>query len=73
MTRTAIKSNKFHSIGYQSEDCILEIEYKTKAIYHFINVPRKIYQSLLNPEIGSHDDFFNKIIEGKYSFYKVDG
>lgn len=71
MKRTRLKSDKLISIGYDQDERILEVEYKTKGVYHFINVPSQIYQSMREPWIESPDDFFSKIIECNYAFYKV--
>lgn len=68
MKRKEVKSSNIKSIGYDKENNVLEIEFKTGMIYHYHEVPETAYNELINAK--SHGIVFNGVIKGKYKFLK---
>jgi hypothetical protein len=56
MTRTTVTSSNITSIGYESENRILEIEFRGGRVYQYSEVPQSVYLSLMAAE--SHGRFF---------------
>ena len=67
MTRQNIYSTNLKSVGY--EDGILEIEFKTRSIYQYFNVPENVYLGLLNA--SSKGTFLNTYIKDRYRFRQI--
>ena len=61
MERQSVSSSNLKSIGY--ENAILDIEFKNEDVYRFSNVPKDIYEALMNAE--SHGKYFNEHIRNK--------
>jgi KTSC domain len=57
------------SVGYQSKSKILEIEFRSGAVYHYLGVPKKVHESLRRAE--SKGQYFNGEIRGEYAFVRV--
>jgi hypothetical protein len=68
MTRISVQSSNLSSVGYDSENQILEIEFKKSGIYQYFKVPVNIYNGLMNA--SSHGEYFNAEIKGVYEFTK---
>lgn len=70
MERTAVKSSNIRSVGYDSDQQLLEVEFGTGGVYRFENVPAEVHTQLMAAEsVGSH---FARRIRGKYTTKKVD-
>jgi hypothetical protein len=69
MTRTPVQSSNLSSVGYDSENQILEIEFKKSGIYQYFKVPVNIYNGLMNA--SSHGEYFNAYIKNSFSYNKV--
>ena len=69
MTRNSVQSSNLSSVGYDSENQILEIEFKKSGIYQYYKVPLNVYNGLMNA--SSHGEYFNAYIKGVYDFKKI--
>jgi len=69
MTRTSVQSSNLSSVGYDSENQILEIEFKKSGIYQYFKVPVNIYNGLMNA--SSHGEYFNAYIKNNFAYNKV--
>jgi KTSC domain len=69
MKRLPVNSTNILSIGYDEESQILEIEFNTKRIYRYSNVPPHIYSALMKS--SSHGKYFLKHIANSYSSIEV--
>ncbi|MDI6046198.1 KTSC domain-containing protein [Flavobacterium yafengii] len=67
MIRQNIYSTNIKSVGY--EDGKLEIEFKTRSIYQYFNVPENVYLGLLNA--SSKGTFLNTYIKDRYRFRQI--
>ena len=66
MNRTAVTSSSLASIGYRPEEKTLEVEFKHRAVYQYLDVPAAVFESFMAVE--SKGTFFNAEIKDCYSF-----
>lgn len=57
------------SVGYDSSRSLLEIEFASRKIYRYDNVPEDVFQRLLSA--GSKGHYFEEEIEGRYQYRRV--
>jgi len=69
MNRTTVDSTNLKSIGYDFDKKILEIEFLTKSVYQYMEVPISIYTKLVKS--NSKGEFFYHSIRGKFQFKKI--
>jgi len=69
MIRQTVRSSNIHSIGYDIESKVLEIEFRTGGIYQYFNVPESIYNALISAP--SHGSYFHRHIKGRYQWRKI--
>ena len=62
-----VKSSNIDSVGYENEN--LYIQYQSGAIYKYKNVPKVIYESLMDSD--SKGRFMNSEIKNKYLFERL--
>jgi len=67
--RIPVVSSNIASIGYDEENQILEIEFHHGAIFQYFDVPKGIYDELMNAP--SHAKNFMFEIKNKYSYQKI--
>lgn len=58
------------SVGYESTGKILEIEFRSGAVYQYLDVPKKVHEEL--QRAGSKGQYFNGEIRDEYVFVRVD-
>jgi hypothetical protein len=56
-------------IEYENASCILTIRYLSGQVYHYKNVPEKVYKELIAS--GSKGRYLNHHIKHKYYFEKA--
>ncbi len=69
MKRQTVESSNLASIGYDSENEILEIEFNHGGIYQYFDVPHNVYEELMNAE--SHGKYFSANIRNNYEYQKL--
>ncbi|PYQ67930.1 MAG: KTSC domain-containing protein [Acidobacteria bacterium] len=70
MHRTHVTSSAISSVGYDDRSSVLEVEFRSGAVYNYLNVPKKVYRALLNaPSKGS---FVSRRVRDRYSFVRRD-
>lgn len=62
-----VKSSNIESVGYENEN--LYIQYQSGTIYKYKNVPKVIYESLMDSD--SKGRFMNSEIKNKYLFERL--
>lgn len=67
--RTPVSSASIASVGYDPEKQILEIEFLHGAIYQYFDVPKEVYEELMNA--GSHSSYFNYGIKNIFKYTKL--
>ena len=65
MNRINVISSNLKSVGYDPITKILEIEFKSNKVYSYINVPKSVYDGLINA--SSHGKYFSTFIRDVYS------
>lgn len=65
MRRAAVDSTTMRSVGYDSGQQILEIEFTSGAIYQYLEVPAKVFDELMAAE--SKGRYFNHEIRDDYT------
>ena len=69
MDRIHVESSNIRSVGYDPNIQTLEMEFHTRTVYQYFNVPEQEYLSLMNSP--SHGSYFNKYIKGRYRHQKI--
>ncbi len=65
MRRTAVESATMLSVGYDSLEQVLEIEFTSGAIYQYLEVPATVFEELMGAE--SKGRYFNHEIRDDYT------
>jgi len=69
MKRISVTSSNLKSVGYDSQSCILEVEFVRGAIYQYRLVPALVVCQLIFAEsVGS---YFNKNIQKTYEYMEI--
>ena len=67
--RTYVSSSNLRSVGYDSKNNILEIEFNNGHVYQYYHVPYSLYSGLMNA--NSHGIYFSHNIRDKYVTRKI--
>ena len=68
MDREKVRSSNLKSVGYNPSNSILEVEFHSGRIYHYLKVPFEIYDALMNAP--SKGRYLNRNIKKKGFAYK---
>ena len=69
MNRASVSSTSLRSVGYDTEQKMLEIEFQNGRVYQYFRVPAKVLKGLTEaPSLGS---FFNAAIRNIYPFARL--
>jgi hypothetical protein len=68
MPRQPVRSSNIASIGYDSGSSTLEVEFVTGAVYQYYNVPKSVYEGLMNAK--SHGSYFARYVKDAGYRYK---
>ncbi len=66
--RTTVQSSLLSSIGY-SIDAILELEFRSGAIYRYFAVPQAVFEGLIAAE--SKGAFFNRNVRSRFRYLRL--
>lgn len=69
MERTLVVSSNIHSVGYDIDNMVLEIEFKNGYIYQYYDVHESVFTELINSY--SLGRFFNKNIQKIYQYERI--
>jgi hypothetical protein len=67
--RKSVSSTSLSSVGYDPASGVLEVEFKSGAIYRYHGVPEAVHRNLMTAE--SKGRFFTRNIRGRYTFERV--
>ena len=70
MHRQSITSSAISSVGYDERSSVLEVEFRSGAVYDYFKVPPKIYRQLLSAP--SKGRFVSRRIRDQYPFVRRD-
>jgi len=69
MRVVAVESSTLAAVGYDEDSKLLEVEFRSRAVYHYFGVPGGVHQALLSaPSKGS---CFNRTIRGRFPYRLV--
>jgi hypothetical protein len=70
MNRQAVDSSNLASVGYDPQTQTLEVEFRHGGIYQYYNVPKSVYDGLM--DASSHGQYFDRNIKkAGYRYTKV--
>jgi len=69
MMRVELKSTLLNAATYQDQCALLELEFCSGEIYHYVGVPAQTYQELLLAE--SKGRYFNQQIRPRFTYTKI--
>lgn len=61
-----VSSSLLASVAYYDNRAILQLEFRSGAVYQYFGVPRQSYQELLQAD--SHGAYFNRHIRGFFRY-----
>jgi hypothetical protein len=70
MKMTAVESSALATVGYDESNAMLQLEFRSRAVYHYFAVPAAAHEALL--AATSKGGYFNRAIRGRYRFVQVD-
>ena len=69
MPRVDLQSTSLNAATYQEQSALLELEFRSGAIYRYIGVPLQVYQELVLSE--SKGRYFNEHIRNRFTYTKI--
>ena len=69
MERIIVKSSNLKSVGYDEKKEILEIEFHKGGIYQYFNVPKHIYETLM--DASSLGKYHYRFIKYRFQYKKI--
>lgn len=69
MNRTPVTSSNVVSVGYDPNTLTLEVEFKGDSVYQYFDVPKAVYQELM--QASSIGQYLNANIKQSYRYAKV--
>lgn len=69
MQRALVESTTLRSAGHDARSAILELQFRSGAVYQYFLVPRSVYQDLLGA--SSKGVYFNRNIRGRYRYRQI--
>jgi uncharacterized protein len=69
MERNPVVSSNINSIGFDSNNSVLEVEFYSGFIYHYFDVPQREYEALM--AAASKGEYLNSHIKGHYRYARL--
>ena len=69
MRVTVVVSTTLSTVGYDSVRNVLQLEFRSRAIYRYFGIPAAVYEALL--AAPSKGNYFNRAIRGRYVYVRV--
>lgn len=69
MQRRAVVSDSLSSIGYDPDTNVLEIEFRSRAVYRYFAVPKSVFEELM--EDPSKGTYFVERIKDVFAFQRM--
>ena len=65
MNGMKVESATLWAVAYDDVCGVLQLEFRTRAIYHYSGVPAAVYEALLGA--SSKGSYFNRVIRGRFA------
>lgn len=69
MKITPVESSTLASVGYDESSDLLQLEFRSRAVYLYFAVPAAVHEALLTAT--SKGRYFNQTIRDQYRFVRV--
>jgi hypothetical protein len=69
MKTTPVESSTLATVGYDEGSQLLQLEFRSRAVYRYFAVPTAVHEALL--KATSKGSYFNQAIRGRYRFVRV--
>ena len=69
MNRNAVESSTLATVAYDEDLELLQLEFRSRAIYQYCGVPVAVYGGLL--QAPSKGRYFNRVIRGRFPYTQV--
>ena len=66
MNETRVESTTLLALAYDDPREILQLEFRSRAIYHYYGVPSAVHEALLGAP--SKGGYFNRAIRGRFPY-----
>ncbi|HEY1494302.1 MAG TPA: KTSC domain-containing protein [Candidatus Solibacter sp.] len=66
MRVTAVESTALATVGYEEDGGLLQLEFRSRAIYQYFGVPVAVHEGLL--QASSKGRYFNQAIRGRFPY-----
>lgn len=66
MNVTAVESTTLLTVAYDESRKLLQLEFRSRAIYQYFGVPAAVHQGLLRAD--SKGSYFNRVIRGRFPY-----
>ena len=69
MNRTVVESTTLATVAYDAVLELLQLEFRSRAIYQYCGVPQAVHGALL--QAPSKGGYFNSVIRGRFPYTQV--
>jgi hypothetical protein len=69
MNITAVESTTLATVGYDDARELLQLEFRSRALYRYFDVPAAVHEALLRAL--SKGSYFNRAIRGRFPYRLV--
>jgi hypothetical protein len=69
MRTTAVESITLATVAYDEASELLQLEFRSRAIYQYFGVPLAVHAALLGAQ--SKGSYFNRVIRGGFRYCRV--
>ena len=69
MNVTAVESTTLATVAYDEVRELLQLEFRSRAIYHYLGVPSIVHEALL--AAPSKGGYFNQSIRGRFRYSRI--
>lgn len=69
MQITAVASTTLATVAYDDTQNLLQLEFRSRAVYHYFGVPAAVHEALLGAP--SKGRYFHQAIRGRYPYVRV--
>lgn len=69
MNRVPVSSSTLSSVGYDPAFRTLEVQFKNRSVYQYVNVPDSVHQGLMSAP--SKGRYLDRVVKGVYRFTRV--
>ena len=68
MRRTRVSSSAISSVGYDERKSVLEVEFRSGAVYDYFDVPARVWKDLQAADSKGH--FISQRVRDQYPFVR---